>query len=172
MGESKKKSVLGCLGFSQKRQLTAYLAVVFTGQIIYDAFDAFKGAFYNVLLKMLHLNNAQLGAVFSLIGITVLFYIPAGWVNNRFSAKAILIITMMVRMFTTLIVIFLNPSYTVLKIIAAIWGINNSVFWPAILNAVNLLTDKKHKAVAFGVMESLRRLTEMVCNMLVVAAMT
>ncbi|MCH3990973.1 MAG: hypothetical protein LKF01_02025 [Lactobacillus sp.] len=112
-----KKGLLAKLGFHDHKQLAGFLSIVFTGQVIYDAFDAFKGPFYNVLLKMLHLTNTQLGVVFSLIGISVFFYIPGGWINNRFSVKSILITAMMIRMFTTFVVIFFNPSFTVLEVI-------------------------------------------------------
>lgn len=166
-----KKSLLDKLGFHNRRQLTGFLSIVFTDQVIYDAFDAFKGPFYNVLLKMLHLNNTQLGLIFSLIGISVFFYIPGGWINNRFSVKSILITSMMIRMFTTFIVIFFNPNFTVLEVIATIWGITDAVFWPAVLNGVNLLTDHDHKSVAFGLMESIRRLIEMSMNMIMVGVM-
>jgi hypothetical protein len=68
-------------------------------------------------------------------------------------------------------VIFFNPSFTVLEVIATIWGITDAVFWPAVLNGVNLLTDHEHKSVAFGLMESIRRLIEMSMNMIMVGVM-
>lgn len=167
-----KTGMLAKLGFHNHKQMIGFLTVVFSGQIIYSDFEAFKSVFYNVLLKMLHLNNTQLGMLFTLIGISVLLYIPAGWINNRFSVKSILIFSMMVRMLTMFVVILANPNYTVLRIIATIWGVIDAIFWPAVLNGITMLTDKKHRGVGFGLLESIRRLMEMVMNMALVGVMS
>lgn len=168
---SQNKGLVKKLGFKSRNQFTGFMSVVLTGQLIYSCFEALKGVFYNMLLKMLHLNNAQLGVIFSLIGIAIFFSIPGGWVNNRFSVKSILITSMMIRMITVFIMLLCNPSYTVMKVIACIWGIVEGIFWPSCLNGVNLFTNKDNKGVAFGLLESLRRLLEMVMNLIIVGMM-
>ncbi|MCI1290584.1 MAG: hypothetical protein LKG31_03265 [Lactobacillus sp.] len=55
------KGLVKKLGFKSRNQFTGFMSVVLTGQLIYSCFEALKGVFYNMLLKMLHLNNAQLG---------------------------------------------------------------------------------------------------------------
>jgi len=158
-------------GFFKNKNIKGYLSVVIAGQIIYSAFEAFKGTFYTPLMEVLNLNNAQLGIIFSLIGISVFFYIPGGWINNRFSVKSILITGLLIRMFTMFIIVFFNPGFGVLQIIAVIWGLTDAVFWPAVLNGVTLLSDKSNRGMAFGLLESIRRAIELSMNLLLVGAM-
>lgn len=160
------------IGFKNGRQFGGFLTVVASGQLIYSGFEAFKSVFYNVLLKALHLTNAQLGIVFSLIGIAVFFYLPGGWFNNRFSVKSILISGLTIRFLTMLIVIFGNPNFTVMRIIATIWGLTDAVFWPAVLNGVDMLSDPGHKGLSYALLESVRRTMEMVMNLALVAVMS
>ncbi|MCD2255608.1 MFS transporter [Agrilactobacillus fermenti] len=166
-----KQRALNKFGFNSNNQLWGFLSVVMAGQIIYSAFEAFKGTFYDLLLKVLGVSNAQLGVIFSLIGISVFFYIPGGWINNRFSVKSILITGLLIRMLTVFIIVFLQPSFTLLRIIAIIWGLTDAFFWPAVLNGVSLLSDKNHSGLAFGLLESIRRAAEMLMNLLLVGAM-
>ncbi|WP_416353567.1 MFS transporter [Agrilactobacillus fermenti] len=152
-------------------QLWGFLAVVLSGQLIYSSFEAFKGTFYNLLLKVLGVSNAQLGIIFSLIGISMFFYIPGGWLNNRFSVKSLLITGLLIRMLTVFIIVFFQPTFTILRLIAIIWGLTDAFFWPAVLNGVAMLSSKKHSGLAFGMLESIRRTVEMSMNLLLVGAM-
>lgn len=173
MSDEKTKRGLGVkLGFDSGRSFAGFMSVVLVGQIIYSCFEALKSVFYTPLMHIFNLSNAQLGVIFSLTGISIFFSIPGSWVNNRFSVKSILITSMIIRMITIYIVLLCNPNYTVMKIVAATWGIVDGVFWPAVLNGVNLFTNKKNKGVAFGLLESVRRLLEMVMNMLLIGVMS
>ena len=73
------------LGLKNRKDLVGFFSVLTAGQLIYSGFEAFKGTFYNLLLEVLNISNSELGVIFSLIGISVFFYIPGGWINNRFS---------------------------------------------------------------------------------------
>ncbi|MCH4172320.1 MAG: MFS transporter [Lactobacillus sp.] len=163
--------LLARLGFDSTHQLGGFLAVVMSGQIIYSAFEAFKGTFYNLLLKVLGVTNGQLGAIFTLIGISVFFYIPGGWINNRFSVRSVLITGLLTRMLTMFVIIFFQPSFGVLQVIAVIWGLTDAFFWPGVLNGIVLLSDQAHRGLAFGLLESIRRAAEMLMNLLLVGAM-
>jgi MFS family permease len=167
-----KKGLPAKLGFKDHKQFTGFLSVVFAGQLIYSCFEALKGVFYEPLMHLLNMNNAQLGVIFSFIGIAIFFSIPGGWVNNRFSVKAILITSIMIRMITIFIMLLAHPSFAAMKVIAIIWGIVEGIFWPAVLNGINLFTNKDNKGVAFGLLESLRRLMEMLMNLLLVGVMS
>lgn len=158
-------------GFSDKNQFLGFLAVVLSGQLIYSCFEAFKGTFYNVLLEVLGITNTEMGLLFSLIGIAVFFYVPGGWINNRFSVRSILITSLFSRMISVFVIIFFNPSFKVLSVIATIWGLTDAVFWPAVLNGVTLMSGDDNKALGFGLLESIRRATEMGMNVLLVAVM-
>lgn len=166
-----KTSFLQKIGFETRKQFSGFLSVVVAGQIIYSAFEAFKGTFYELLLKVLNINNAQLGVIFSLIGISVFFYIPGGWINNRFSIRSILVVSMLIRFVTVLIMVLGNPSFAVLRIIAITWGLVDAVFWPAVLNGVDTMSDSGHKGLAYGLLESIRRALEMTMNLILVGCM-
>ncbi len=87
------------MGLPVEISYSVFFSVVMSGQIIYSAFEAFKGTFYNLLLEVLKIDNTQMGILFTLIGSAMFFYIPAGWVNNRFSVKSILITSLLIRFF-------------------------------------------------------------------------
>lgn len=160
------------LGFKDNDQLKGFLSVVLAGQLIYSSFEAFKGTFYDLLLKVLNVSNAQLGVIFSLIGISVFFYIPGGWINNRFSVKSILVTGLLIRMLSVFIIVFTTPSFAMLQVIATIWGLTDAFFWPAVLNGVVLLSGENNKGMAFGLLESIRRALEMAMNLLLVGVMS
>lgn len=159
------------IGFTSRNQIFGFFSVVMSGQIIYSAFEAFKGTFYNLLLEVLQIDNTQMGVLFTLIGSAMFFYIPAGWVNNRFSVRSILMSSMLVRFLSMMVIIFLKPDFNVLVIIAGLWGIVDAIFWPAVVNGVALMSGDKNKGMAFGLLESVRRAAEMGMNAAIVAIM-
>lgn len=166
------QKILDKLNFKDRKTLIGFLSVVTAGQLIYSSFEAFKGTFYNLLLEVLNVSNAELGAIFGLIGISIFFYIPGGWINNRFSIKSILIVGLLIRFITISVIIFFSPTFQVLKIIAIIWGIVDSFFWPAVLNGVIFFTDQSKRGMGFGLLESVRRAEEMLMNLLIVGIMS
>lgn len=166
------QKILDKLNFKDRKTLIGFLSVVSAGQLIYSSFEAFKGTFYNLLLEVLNVSNAELGAIFGLIGISIFFYIPGGWINNRFSIKSILIVGLLIRFITISVIIFFSPTFQVLKIIAIIWGIVDSFFWPAVLNGVIFFTDQSKRGMGFGLLESIRRAEEMLMNLLIVGIMS
>lgn len=163
--------LIGKIGFDSNKKFYGFLSVVMSGQIIYSAFEAFKGTFYNLLLDVLSIDNTQMGILFTLIGSAMFFYIPAGWVNNRFSVKSILMTSLVVRLISMMYIILFQPEFTVLAVIAGIWGLTDAVFWPAVVNGVNLMSGENNKGMAFGLLESIRRATEMSMNALIVGVM-
>ncbi|EGQ4058585.1 MFS transporter [Staphylococcus pseudintermedius] len=166
------QKILDKLNFKDRKTLIGFLSVVTAGQLIYSSFEAFKGTFYNLLLEVLNVSNAELGAIFGLIGISIFFYIPGGWINNRFSIKSILIVGLLIRFITISVIIFFSPTFQVLKIIVIIWGIVDSFFWPAVLNGVIFFTDQSKRGMGFGLLESVRRAEEMLMNLLIVGIMS
>ena len=159
------------IGFSSRKQVIGFFSVVMSGQIIYSAFEAFKGTFYNLLLEVLQIDNTQMGVLFTLIGSAMFFYIPAGWVNNRFSVRSILMTSLMVRFASMMTIILFKPDFNFLIVIAAIWGIVDAIFWPAVVNGVTLMSGDKNKGMAFGLLESVRRAAEMGMNAAIVGIM-
>ncbi|MGR6859155.1 MFS transporter [Aliivibrio salmonicida] len=159
------------IGFTSRNQLFGFFSVVMSGQIIYSAFEAFKGTFYNLLLEVLQIDNTQMGILFTLIGSAMFFYIPAGWVNNRFSVKSILMTSLTIRFLSMMGIIFLEPGFSVLVVIAGLWGLVDAAFWPSVVNGVTLMSGDKNKGMAFGLLESVRRAAEMSMNAVIVGIM-
>ncbi|MDX2319991.1 MAG: MFS transporter [Moritella sp.] len=164
-------SLLSKIGFDSKSRFYGFLSVVLSGQIIYSAFEAFKGTFYNLLLEVLNIDNTQMGVLFTLIGSAMFFYIPAGWVNNRFSVRSILMTSMFIRFLSMMAIIIFQPEFTYLIVIAGLWGLIDAIFWPAVVNGVNLMSGDNNKGMAFGLLESIRRATEMSMNEIIVGIM-
>ncbi len=158
-------SIIKKLGFSSKRNFAGFFTVVISGQMIYAAFEAFKGSFYNPLREVLGVNNTEFGLLFSLLGIATFFYVPAGWLNNRFSPRDLLISGLILRVVGLLyMVLFTDLSLILLILIAALWGFVDSFFWPAVLNGTRLFSSEEKQGTAFGFLESFRRLTELIMN--------
>ncbi len=95
-----------------------------------------------------------MGILFTLIGSAMFFYIPARRVNNRCSVKSILITSLSIRFLSMMAIIFLQPSFSVLLVIAGIWGLVDAAFWSAVVNDVILMAGDKNKGMTFGLLES------------------
>ncbi|AGH82405.1 MFS transporter [Psychromonas sp. CNPT3] len=163
--------ILEKIGFTSNKKFYGFLSIVMSGQIMYSAFEAFKGTFYNLLLEVLSITNTEIGVLFTLIGSAMFFYIPAGWVNNRFPVKNILMISLFVRFLSLMSIIIFAPGFSYLVVIAGLWGVIDAIFWPAVLNGVTLMSGDKNKGMAFGLLESVRRGAEMGMNAGVIAVM-
>ncbi|MCI5825608.1 MAG: MFS transporter [Arcanobacterium sp.] len=105
------------------------------------------------------------------IGIAMFFYVPAGWVNNRFTIRSILIAFSAWRLVTFLI-LFLVPdlSFNVMVVIAASWGIWDAIGWPAVVNGVVFIAKDEEtsgRGLAMGLLETLRRGLEFGMNAIV-----
>ena len=120
--------------------IAPFLTVVLSGQIIYSAFEAFKGSLMLPLQEMLGISQTQYGLLMGYIGIAVFFYVPAGRVNNRFKVRTILFWSLGFRLATYLIIFLFTPSFTILSIVAISWGVLDAIFWPAVVNGVSVLS--------------------------------
>ncbi|SPT74682.1 Inner membrane protein yihN [Arcanobacterium haemolyticum] len=154
--------------FLQRGKLGAFLTVVLTGQLVYVSFEAFKGSLLLPLSESLGISVDQFGILMGWIGIAMFFYVPAGWVNNRFTIRSILIAFAGWRLITFLI-LFLVPglSFKIMVAIAASWGIWDAIGWPAVVNGVVFVAkdeDTKGRGLAMGLLETVRRAVEFAMN--------
>ncbi|MGL5956185.1 MAG: MFS transporter [Brevinema sp.] len=157
-------------GFTSKEQWRSFLTVVTSGQIIYSAFEAWKASFYTPLLEFLNISNAQFGILFTVIGSSLFFYAPAGWLNNRFTTRHLLVWGLTLRVIGTLFIILIpNLNFYVLCAVALSWGIVDSFFWPAVLNGTRLFSNPSNQGQAFGLLESIRRAMELGMNLVALA---
>lgn len=160
--------------FLRRGRLAPFLTVVLSGQIIYAAFEAFKGSLMLPLQEMLGITQTQFGLLMGYIGIAMFLYVPAGWINNRFKVRTIIFWSLGFRLVTYLVLFLFIPSFTIMSIIAVSWGILDAIVWPAVVNGVSILSadqDKEGKGLAMGLLESIRRFAEFVMNGIIIIAM-
>lgn len=153
----KKKGLWARLNFPDRKTFAGFMSIVFAGQLFYTCLQSMRAPFYTMMLKMLHVNNTQLGLIFTICSISTFLTIPGGWVINRYSVKSILITCLSIRCVTIAIMIYGNLNTVGLFILSGIWGLIQSVFFPSVLNGVALLTNKKNKSTGFAILESARR---------------
>ncbi|MCS4484130.1 MFS transporter [Gleimia sp. 6138-11-ORH1] len=159
-------------GFHSREQVAAFLTVVFSGQIIYSAFESFKIPFYQRLVEYYGLTDTQFGLLFTMLGIAVFFYIPAGWVNNRFNTRTILMAGLAYRCVTALIMIGLKPAFPIMLAITFTWGILDAIFWPAVVKGVVLFSSKENKGFGLGTLTAFRAGGEATLNGILIGIMS
>lgn len=158
--------------FLKRGKIGSYLTVVMSGQIPYSSFEAFKGALLLPLCAMLGITEGQFGTLMGWIGIAMFLYVPGGWINNRFQIKHILVAWCSWR-FVTYMILFLVPnlSFTIMVGIAISWAVWDAIGWPAVVNGVSFIAsdeNSKGRGLAMGLLETIRRASEMLMNLLIV----
>ena len=104
--------------FLRRGRIAAYLAVVLSGQVIYSAFEAFKGSLMLPLQESLGITQTQFGQLMTCIGLAMFLYVPAGWVNNRFRVRSIILAGLGWRLATYLVLFLLTPPFGLMITIA------------------------------------------------------
>lgn len=108
--------------------------------------------------------DADYGSLLNFYGIAnVILYIPGGWLADKFSAKWLMVISMIG---TGLLGLWEStfPSYETLKIIFALYAVTTVLtYWSASIKCINLVADKNEQGGMFGALEAGRS----VCGLLV-----
>ncbi len=144
-----------------------------SGQIVYGAFEGFKGSLMIPLQQMLHISSTQFGLLMSYLGLAMFLYVPAGWINNRFQVRTILFWCLGWRLATYLVLFIAIPPFAVMSVIAISWGVLDAIMWPAVVNGVSVLSAQRGqpgKGLAMGLLEAIRRLAEVLMSALVIVA--
>lgn len=161
--------------FLQRGRIGGFLSVVLAGQLTYVSFEAFKGSLLLPLTEALGIGVDQFGILMGWIGIAMFFYVPGGWVNNRFTIRSILVAWCSWRL-ATFLILFLVPSlsFNVMVWIAISWAIWDAIGWPAVVNGVAFMAQGdqgKGRGLAMGLLETLRRGLEFLMNLVVVGVL-
>ncbi|MDO5722665.1 MAG: MFS transporter [Actinomycetaceae bacterium] len=164
-------SKLANFGFRSRQQVGSFLTVVFSGQVVYAAFESLKIPFYEPLRELLGLTNEQFGTMFTMLGLALFFYLPGGWVNNRLSVRTVLFWGLAWRVLTGLIMVIFLPPYPVLLVLALTWGILDGIYWPAVVKGVALFAGAGNKSFGFGILNGFRAGGEAILNGILIAAM-
>ena len=112
---------------------------------------------YEPLREFLGQNNTQFGMSASLFGLlSMILYIPGGWVADRFSHKILFTVS---SIGCGLLGFWLAaaPGFTSVMIIHGLWSITNiGLFWPTMTKAIALLEDSQGQGKVFGYFEGVR----------------
>ncbi|MDO5721298.1 MAG: MFS transporter [Actinomycetaceae bacterium] len=158
--------------FLRRGNVGAFLTIVMAGQLTYSAFEAFKGSLLIPLTEVLGIGIDDFGKLMSILGLAMFMYVPAGWVNNRFTVRSILLAWSAWRLVTFLI-LYLIPglSFTAMMVIAFTWAVWDAIGWPAVVNGVSFVaqdSDSKGRGLAMGLLETIRRAAEFLMNIIIV----
>lgn len=157
------------LGFT-KDVLMKYLIICIGSEAIYFMY-AIKNVLYNPYREMLGLTNAQLGFVLSMMGMIAFFGgIPSAWVLNRFSARKLMSLNLIITGITGIYMTSGLVTYGGMLVLGVIWGFSMEAFyWGAVTKSVRCLAPDDRQGIAFGTMELLRGLTNFVLSSLATA---
>lgn len=139
----------------------AQLAVlVFAASAIYPIIYL-RQNFEVTILNAFAITPAQLGQCYALLGVIfVLTYAPSGWLADRVQPRLLMSFSLAA---TALLGIWFStmPSFFVLKIIFAGWGIAAGLtFWSALIKAVAVLAKREEQGRFFGILDGGRGLIE------------
>ena len=139
---------------------------------MYAAFEALKGSLMLQISGVLGIGIDGFGAMMSVIGLAMYMYIPAGWINNRFTIRSILATWCAWRL-VTLMVLYLVPGlpFTMMLAIAFSWAVWDAIGWPAVVNGLTFISrgDRHHgRGMVMGFFEAIRRSVEFILAMIVV----
>jgi predicted MFS family arabinose efflux permease len=113
------------------------------------------------ILESFGITIAQLGQCYSMLGVIfVLTYLPSGWLADRVSPRALVAFSLAM---TGLLGVWFStmPSFTILLIIFAGWGIVTGLtFWAAMIKAVAVLANHDEQGRFFGILDGGRGLVE------------
>ncbi|MFA6074256.1 MAG: MFS transporter [Negativicutes bacterium] len=164
-------NIIKKLGFD-RTTLIRFIAVALCSQLIYSV-DAMRNVVFNSYREMLGVSFAEIGFLYSLTGIVqLLAYGPAGWLVNRFSNRWLLLVNTLITALLSALLLF-NVGYTTLVLIFCVFGVTKeAVFWTAVLRSVRCIAPDDKQATAFGALELVRGVVELVTNLIVVAAIS
>ena len=122
---------------------------------------------------MLGVSFAEIGFLYSLTGIVqMLAYIPAGWIVNRFSNRALLLVNTLITAVLSGLLLF-SVGYPALILIFCVFGVTKeAIFWTAVLRSVRCIAPDDKQATAFGALELVRGIVELATNLIVVVAIS
>lgn len=135
-----------------------YLAIfiIASGTTVMYSLPYLKSTFYDPMRLALGLDHQQLGNLLSVYGIlATILYFFGGFVADKFSAKKLMSFSLIS---TGLLGFYFAtfPSYTMLLVIFALWGITTIfTFWAASMKVIRMLGDESVQGKLFGLNEGL-----------------
>lgn len=145
-----------------KQTLIKFLIVTFSSQIIYSMWTL-KGPLYNPFIEAMGITNAQLGHLFTVMGLVGTFgTIFGGFIIDRFSLRKIMAFDLVITG-SLGIVMATRPSYSILLLIFIMFGLTTDcLYWSGVLKSIRVIASDKRQGTAFGAMEFVRGFTDII----------
>lgn len=111
-----------------------------------------KYVFYDAMLDVMHISNAQSGFLLSMYAFVCIFlYIPGGILADKVSSKKSIILSLLGTALVTLIFMF-TFNYSVALVVWLLFAFGSGfVFWSAILKAVRMIGTEEEQGFMYGV---------------------
>lgn len=165
--------ILNKLGFDRKTFIRFFL-IVSNSQVIY-AFTGLRGVLYDPFTEALGVTNTQFGVLMGFIGfITVFGGAAVGWLQDRFSIRKVLAVnTFMYGTWALIMALWPGCPYALKCLFFISFGFNgDAMYWATVLKSVRTMAKEDKQATAFGMMESIRAVWDLIVNGLAVAIYT
>jgi sugar phosphate permease len=142
--------------------LSRYLyivALLFAGEMVFGLPFHTARFFRPTLLEVFGFTNTQLGDLFAVYGVTAMLgYFPGGALADRFSARALLTVSLVMTALGGLYMATI-PGPTGMALLYGFWGITSIfLFWGALIRATREWGGETSQGKAFGTLEAGRGL--------------
>lgn len=137
-----------------------YIAVlVVAGEMVFGLPFSTARFFRPTLLEVFGFTNTQLGDLFAVYGVTAMLgYFPGGALADRFSARALLTVSLVMTALGGLYMATI-PGPTGMALLYGFWGITSIfLFWGALIRATREWGGETSQGKAFGTLEAGRGL--------------
>lgn len=162
------KKLLSSFGFAPKT-FVQLLFITVNAQLLYAFWDI-----RNTLPKdfpiAMGVSDAQAGQLYSMQGLVIILgTILLGWVGDRFSVRAIMVLTTLGVGMISLVIAVLSPNLSFPVLLACFFSmllLSEVLFKPANFKAVRTSTSEEHQGAAFGFFEFGRGLLAFLVSLL------
>ncbi len=120
-----------------------------------------RQVYQTTMLDVLHIDNAQLGYLYSVLGIVFFVcYLPSGWLADRVAPRLLICFSLIG---TGMLGLWYStaPSFHALLVIFCLWGVTTGLtFWASVLKRVRMIAAANEQGRFFGLLDGGRGLVE------------
>ncbi|TDG10131.1 MFS transporter [Paraburkholderia guartelaensis] len=120
-----------------------------------------RQVYQTTMLDVLHIDNAQLGYLYSVLGIVFFVsYLPSGWLADRVAPRLLICFSLIG---TGALGLWYStaPSFHALLVIFCLWGVTTGLtFWASVLKRVRMIAGANEQGRFFGLLDGGRGLVE------------
>ncbi len=129
------------------------IGLMLAGESIY-LLPYLRKTFQTSMEAVFNISSTEVGVVNAMFGIlAVVSYFPSGWLADRFSARRLLTFSLLATSAGGFFM-FTIPSYTMLLVLHAFWGITSILtFWAALIKATRNWGNPENQGISFGLLD-------------------